>query len=371
MLRPGGVVIHWLDMSTRLNEIFSQLARSTLMPIPNVFGDPSAARWPEDLFLVQRRELELVLGILARHRHPLSSPLRQYLSLFSGQPFPLRTAIAEFVQLVQSAELRRSLRSLFKDAAELAEAELRPQIADFFGRPVSSARHFESRLRHWFFPQAGFRVELSDVSRAWELEFREPRAIRFRTRAPAWASSESYRRIPEARIVLGCETSNRNAIASRARDFRVRRQTRLSRSKPPERPGWLQLASRNRMRAETDQDRPSEIRSRPRQNDGYTHAPREDFPIARDVRVCPRRSRLHGQAARARRQRFQRWSRRPWCRPRRSRRSRRPRRARRRPAGHRSGKQGHAPAEPGRIQRHGAGRARHHAGSGHRALAWR
>jgi SAM-dependent methyltransferase len=173
VLRPGGVVIHWLDMSTRLNEIFAQLARSTLVPIPNVFSDPSAVRWPEDLFLVQRQELAVVLELLARHGHPLAGPLGQYLAVFSAEPFSLRTAIAEFVQLVESAELRRALRSLFKVALELADADLRPRMASFFGRPVSSARHFESRLRHWFLPQAGFKVELSDVARAWELGPRE------------------------------------------------------------------------------------------------------------------------------------------------------------------------------------------------------
>jgi len=169
VLRPGGVLIHWLDLSTRLNEIFSQLARSTLAPIPNVFSDPSAARWPEDLFLVQRRELEVVLEVLARHRHPLAMPLGQYLNLFAMEPFPLLAAIAEFVQLVENPELRRALRSLFQIAAELCDADLRPQLASFFGRPVSSARHFENRLRHWFLPQEGFQIELSDVARTWEI----------------------------------------------------------------------------------------------------------------------------------------------------------------------------------------------------------
>jgi SAM-dependent methyltransferase len=173
VLRPDGVVIHWLDLSTRLNEIFTQLALSTLAPIPNVFSDPSAARWPEDLFLVQRRELEVVLEVLARHGHPLSNPLGQYLNLFAKEPYPLRAAIAEFVQLVESPELRRALRSLFQVAAQLGEADLRPQLASFFGRPVSSARHFEHRLRHWFVPQAGFQIELSEVARAWELSHRD------------------------------------------------------------------------------------------------------------------------------------------------------------------------------------------------------
>ena len=172
VLRPGGILIHWLDLSTRLNAIFDQLAGSTLVPIPNVFSDPSAAAWPEDLFLVQRRELEIVLEVLARHGHPLSSPLEQYLRLFSSDPFPLRSAIAEFVKLTESAQHRRALKLIFSDAAKLMEADPRAQPTSFSGRPVSSARHFEHRLRHWFLPQAGFRVELSEVARAWELDER-------------------------------------------------------------------------------------------------------------------------------------------------------------------------------------------------------
>ena len=98
VLRPGGTFIHWLDMSTRLNDAFEILSRADLVPLPNVFSDPSAARWPEDMFLASRADLNLVLEILERHKHAFAKPLRQYLAVFSHLPHTLRPALAEAFQ---------------------------------------------------------------------------------------------------------------------------------------------------------------------------------------------------------------------------------------------------------------------------------
>jgi ubiquinone/menaquinone biosynthesis C-methylase UbiE len=169
VLAPGGRFIHWLDMSTMLNGIIEAVVPGRLIPLPNVFSDPSASQWPEDLFLAPRRELELVASVLARHQHPLATPMQQYLSVYARSPFELGPAVAEFIQLQESGEIRAALQSMFRAAFELAGPELRQELADFKGRPVSSALHFEQRLKHWFTPQAGFEVELSGIMTAWEL----------------------------------------------------------------------------------------------------------------------------------------------------------------------------------------------------------
>ena len=168
VLRPGGRFVHWLDMSTALGDILGALATTEFVPLPNVFSDPSAAAWPEDMFLAPRRELQLVASILVANRHPLAAPLMQYLGIYTKPPFVLATAVAEFIQLQESGEIRAALKAMFRAAFELAPPELKPELARFQGRPFSSAFHFEQRLKRWFTPEAGFDVELSGISSVWE-----------------------------------------------------------------------------------------------------------------------------------------------------------------------------------------------------------
>jgi ubiquinone/menaquinone biosynthesis C-methylase UbiE len=169
VLKPGGVFLHWLDMSTRLNDAFEILGKADLVPLPNVFSDPSAARWPEDMFLTARTDLTLVLEILERHRHPFAKPLRQYLAVFSHVPHTLRPALTEYVQLSESGPLRSALQGMFRSAAELAEPRLRERLANFQGRPVASSRFFESRLQGFFNPASGFELVFSDIVAEAEL----------------------------------------------------------------------------------------------------------------------------------------------------------------------------------------------------------
>jgi hypothetical protein len=168
VLRPGGRFIHWLDMSTLLAPAVAALAGTDLLVLPNVFGDPSSAAWPEDLFILPRPQLATVAAILHRHRHPLARPLAQYVATFSTSPLAVGAAVAELVQLQEDGHLRSALFGAFRAATELAQPEERARLADFTGRPVSSARHFEQRLRGWFGEGSGFRVEQSDLHRVWE-----------------------------------------------------------------------------------------------------------------------------------------------------------------------------------------------------------
>jgi ubiquinone/menaquinone biosynthesis C-methylase UbiE len=169
VLRPGGTFIHWLDMSTRLNDAFEILSHADLVPLPNVFSDPSASRWPEDMFLTARADLNLVLEILERHRHAFAKPLRQYLAVFAHLPHTLRPALAEYTQLQESASLRVALQGMFRAAAELAEPRLQERLGSFQGRPVASSRFFESRLNSYFTVAAGFEPVFSGIVAAAEL----------------------------------------------------------------------------------------------------------------------------------------------------------------------------------------------------------
>ena len=169
VLRPRGRFIHWLDMSTVLVPMVAALAGSELLLMPNVFGDPAEGEWPEDLFLVPRQQLVLIVTILQESGHPLARPLAQYLALFSATPLVVTAAAAELAQLQDDSALRAALKSAFKSAVELASPAARQQLASFQGRPVSSSRFFEQRLRSLFGPETGFQVDESSLVRGWEL----------------------------------------------------------------------------------------------------------------------------------------------------------------------------------------------------------
>ncbi|HEX3776561.1 MAG TPA: class I SAM-dependent methyltransferase [Polyangiaceae bacterium] len=192
VLKPGGVFLHWLDMSTRLNDAFELLGKADLVPLPNVFSDPSKARWPEDMFLTARDDLTLVLEILERNRHPFAKPLRQYLAVFSHVPHTLRPALTEYAQLSESGPLRSALQNMFRTAAELAEPRLRDRLANFQGRPVASSRFFESRLQGFFAQASGFEVVFSDIVADAELVPATDHALRY-----ASSCVGEHRKLPE------------------------------------------------------------------------------------------------------------------------------------------------------------------------------
>jgi ubiquinone/menaquinone biosynthesis C-methylase UbiE len=163
VLKPGGVVIHWLDMSTALHGMFQLLAQGNWVAVPNAVSDPSTARFPEDLLLIPLPQLQLVLQVLVARQHPYAKPLRQYLELWAARPLAVRTAVFEYTQLAESAQLRDVLRNLFKVAYDLAPAAQKAAFATFQGQPAASSKFFEGRLKEWFSAAQGFSVVFSDI----------------------------------------------------------------------------------------------------------------------------------------------------------------------------------------------------------------
>lgn len=204
VLRPGGRFIHWLDMSTVLTPIVSSIADTDLLLLPNVFTDPAEGEWPEDLFVLPRAQLALIVAVLQQAGHPLARPLGQYLQVFSKSPLAVKSAAAELAQLQDSSDLRAALKEAFRAAFELADGALRQRLASFQGRPVSSSRHFEQRLRAWFAPEAGFQVEASEVVRAWQLAPRGEQAQGARSFAYSSLCIGEQRHLPYAPERLLC-----------------------------------------------------------------------------------------------------------------------------------------------------------------------
>lgn len=178
VLEPGGRLVHWLDMTTILESVIDSLWSVGLVPLPNWFSDPSAAEWPEDLCLIRREQLALVVSALHQAGSPVARPLGQYLATFSSAPASPGAPTHELIQLHESPKLRSALSEAFRMAFDLATPDIRAGLAGFQVQPLSTAKHLEMKVRSWFTHEAGFRVELSQVERAWEtIELQGPERV--------------------------------------------------------------------------------------------------------------------------------------------------------------------------------------------------
>lgn len=170
VLRPGGYVIHLLDMTPEIGPALRQLSRSEILPLPNVFTDPCAASWTEDLFLVPRRQIKMVIDVLRSAEHPGWRVLNRYRASLTRRPFSASRAADAFNAINDDGEIRQAFRQLFREAIERASPEQRQALAGFEGRPVSSARFLSGRLRESLSP--GFVCERDEILVAAE---RQPR----------------------------------------------------------------------------------------------------------------------------------------------------------------------------------------------------
>lgn len=169
VLKPGGRLLHWLDMATVFEDVIDSFWSVGLVPFPNIFSDASAREWPDDLWLLPRQQVALVVGVLEASGSPAAHPLGQYLATFSRAPLTAGAAARELIQLQERSQLRAVLRQAFATAFELASPDVRQQLERMQGQPLSTARYFESKLRDWFCEEAGFRVEQCTVAKDWEV----------------------------------------------------------------------------------------------------------------------------------------------------------------------------------------------------------
>ncbi|MCR9162420.1 MAG: class I SAM-dependent methyltransferase [Nannocystaceae bacterium] len=194
-LRPDGYVVHWLDMTTELAPAIAQLHADGLVVLPNVFSDPCAATWPEDLFLVPRAQLERVVEVLCGAGHPAGAQLRRYAARF-GRPFSASKATAAFNRLNDDPHARPMLRGAFADALRLGSPAAQAQLRAFQGRPVSSARFFAARLQRMF---AGrFAVVHNEIIAVGEVRPCSENAVRYRSLVAG--SSRSLEAPPSPRL---------------------------------------------------------------------------------------------------------------------------------------------------------------------------
>jgi SAM-dependent methyltransferase len=166
VLAPGGRFVHILDMATLLDAPFAKLAASGLVPIPNVFGDPSDHAWPLDVLLLRRDWLAGLLELAARAGHssiemgtlgrvPIPSSDAR-----SARPSRAPLDSASFMELASDGERRLALSRWFASACRLAVHQGYPTLQPL---PFHSGRYLASVLETAFKDSGAFRVELSEI----------------------------------------------------------------------------------------------------------------------------------------------------------------------------------------------------------------
>jgi SAM-dependent methyltransferase len=163
ILEPGGVVIHLLDLAPDFAGELRELARSGHVVLPNLFADPSASHWPEDLLVTQRTSLQPLLATLASQSHPLLHVFGHYFANFAQTPFDAAKAAREYEALLRDSGTRELLKTLLASAYTTGfQLGLPPPQ----GALVSSAQRLAARLETAA-RREGFAVEVNDIRSAW------------------------------------------------------------------------------------------------------------------------------------------------------------------------------------------------------------
>jgi SAM-dependent methyltransferase len=180
VLADGGLLLHFLDQNPHLASIFERLVPHGLVVLPNVFADPSAAHFPEDLCVVQAAQFGELVQLLRRHQQPVAEPLSRYLGLFTEKPWQLARALAEFDYLASDNERRTRLRRAFDAAPQIATPEERARLGDLRAQLVSSSQDLTGRLgRELASPT--LQVRYNNLTFAGELVAAAPSAAAYRS----------------------------------------------------------------------------------------------------------------------------------------------------------------------------------------------
>jgi len=169
VLKPGGVIVHFLDLGTNPDACFSELLRQGEVPLPNFTQEPglieelSAAvreRLPttdpfDEVLAVAWEPFVKLLATLQSARHPLVAKLTPYTSwTLNGNLDPFSMG-QEFMRVRSEPQRLRERNHALLSLVLLAGELGRPLPL----RAVSLRSHLRSRLESSFSPAVGFTIE--------------------------------------------------------------------------------------------------------------------------------------------------------------------------------------------------------------------
>ena len=171
VLRPGGAVVHFLDLATSPDCLFPELIAGGELPLTNFARDPAllevlsgaqkallpAADDFDEVLAVKWEPFRAFVGMLEQSLHPLVANLGPYAGLHRpGALDPERLArgfMAASADPTSLLALNKSLLSLTLTARQMGR--------EWPLRAVSSRVHIRERLKAAFGPAHGFAVEFA------------------------------------------------------------------------------------------------------------------------------------------------------------------------------------------------------------------
>jgi SAM-dependent methyltransferase len=160
VLGVGRRLVHVLDMATLLEAPLRKLDADGLIPIPNVFGDPSDHEWPLDMVLFRRDWLIGLLQFALQIGHPLPATFGLYFGAFLGEPFDVEEASSLFKSVAANDELRRSLATQLASVCQIALQQGYPAVAAL---PFHSGQYLATLLATTFRNSGTFQLEASEI----------------------------------------------------------------------------------------------------------------------------------------------------------------------------------------------------------------
>jgi SAM-dependent methyltransferase len=163
VLAPGGLLLHLLDMTPVLDGLFSELSVQGGVALPNLFSDPSEARFPEDLLVTDQVAMRRLLAPLAEQGHPLPRAFGHYFAAFEAKPFDAAGTARWYDSLARTPEMRELLRVTLSSAYAVG---FKLGVPPPRGTLTSSCRHFSERLARAA-SRVAFEVVENEVRTAW------------------------------------------------------------------------------------------------------------------------------------------------------------------------------------------------------------
>lgn len=189
VLRPGGSVIHFLDLSTSPDCLFPELIAGGELPLTNFAGEPALleiltdaqkALLPpadefDDVLAVMWEPFRDFVTMLEAAKHPLAAELGPYAGIERLDYLdPLRLAdgfMAASADPARLLALNKALLTLTLSAKQMGRA--------WPLRALSSRRHVREKLKTAFGPAHGFAVEFAGSVSAREAAAPEESGVRF------------------------------------------------------------------------------------------------------------------------------------------------------------------------------------------------
>ncbi len=179
VLRPDGVLIHFLDLATSPDTLFPELIVGGELPLTNfardqgllsVLPESKKALLPQaddfdEVLAVRWDALVSFVGMLAKANQPIVADLGPYANLHQPGGFDPDRFAQEFMAVsadpARLFALNKALLSLTLTAHQMGR--------EWPLRAVSARRHLRAKLRAAFAPEHGFSIEFAGPVGVWEM----------------------------------------------------------------------------------------------------------------------------------------------------------------------------------------------------------